>query len=156
MLYWEDFTVGRKMKFGAMEVTEEEVIEYATEFDPQSFHIDKEAASEHFFGGIIASGWHTAAMCMRMMVDGYLNNSATMGSPGVEQLRWKKPVRPGETLHVTAEITDRSLPKSKPELGFVKFSHVVCNQDGEVKMTMISSGMFLRKPSKISVQKTNQ
>jgi len=156
MLYWEDFTVGRKMEFGAMEVTEEDIIEYATEFDPQSFHIDKEAASEHFFGGIIASGWHTAAMCMRMMVDGYLNNSATMGSPGVEQLRWKKPVRPGETLHVTAEITDRSLPRSKLELGFVKFSHIVCNQDGEVKMTMISSGMFLRKPSKISVQETSQ
>ena len=146
MLYWEDFTVGKILEFGGYEVTEEEIIEYATDFDPQPFHVDRDAAAEHYFGGIIASGWHTGAMCMRMMVDGYLRDSASMGSPGIEQLRWKEPVRPGETLHVKAEVLDRSLPKSRPELGFVKFSHTVFNQEDKVKMTMISSGMFLRNP----------
>lgn len=146
MRYWEDFTVGMVMEFGGYEVTEEEVIEFATAFDPQPFHIDKDAAKEHFFGGIIASGWHTGSMCMKMMVDNYLIDSASMGSPGIEQLRWKQPVRPGEVLHVKAEVLDRSLPKSRPELGFVKFSHTVLNQKDEVKMTMISSGMFLRYP----------
>ena len=146
MRYWEDFTVGMTMEFGGYEVTEKEVIEFATAFDPQPFHIDKEAAKEHYFGGIIASGWHTGSMCMRMMVDNYLVDSASMGSPGIDQLRWKQPVRPGEVLHVVAEVLDRSLPKSRPELGFVKFSHTVLNKKGEVKMTMISSGMFLRNP----------
>lgn len=148
MRYWEDFTVGMVMEFGGYEVTEEEVIEFATAFDPQPFHIDKDAAKEHFFGGIIASGWHTGSMCMKMMVDNYLIDSASMGSPGIEQLRWKQPVRPGEVLHVKAEVLDRSLPKSRPELGFVKFSHTVLNQKDEVKMTMISSGMFLRDPAR--------
>ncbi|PHQ67586.1 MAG: acyl dehydratase, partial [Sneathiella sp.] len=115
ILHWEDFTVGQILEFGGREVTEDEIIEYARDFDPQPFHIDKDAAKDHFFGGIIASGWHTAALCMRMMVDGYLANSTSVGSPGVEQLRWKQPVRPGETLHVKAEVVDRSLPKSKPE-----------------------------------------
>lgn len=146
MRYWEDFTAGMVLEFGGYEVTEEEIIEFATEFDPQSFHIDKKAAKEHFFGGLIASGWHTGSMCMKMMVDNYLIDSASMGSPGIEQLRWKQPVRPGETLYVKAEVLDRSLPKSRPELGFIKFSHTVSNQKGEVKMTMISSGMFLRNP----------
>ena len=148
MKYWEDFNVGWTLEFGSYEVTEEEVIEFATAFDPQPFHIDTEAAKDHYFGGIIASGWHTGAMCMRMMVDGYIHDSASMGSPGIDQLRWKQPVRPGEILHVKAEVLDRSLPKSRPKLGFVKFSHTVFNQDNEVKLTMISNGMFMRKPSK--------
>jgi len=148
MRYWEDFTVGMVLEFGGYEATEKEIIEYATNFDPQPFHIDKKAAEDHYFGGIIASGWHTGAMCMRMMVDNYLSASSSVGSPGIEQLRWKQPVRPGETLHVKAEVLDRSLPKSRPELGFVKFSHIVFNQKDEVKMTMISSGMFLRDPVK--------
>jgi acyl dehydratase len=147
MRYWEDFTVGMTMEFGGYEVTEEEIMEFATAFDPQPFHIDREAAQDHFYGGIIASGWHTGSMCMRMMVDNYLVDSASMGSPGIDQLRWKQPVRPGEVLHVKAEVLDRSLPKSRPNLGFVKFSHTVLNQKDEVKMTMISSGMFLRNPN---------
>ena len=149
MRYWEDFTIGLVMEFGDYKTTEEEIIDFASEFDPQPFHVDREAAREHYFGGIIASGWHTGAMCMRMMVDHYLKDSASMGSPGIEQIRWKKPVRPGETLHVTAEVLDRSLPKSRPELGFVKLSHTVKNQDGEIKMTMVSSGMFLRDPARL-------
>jgi len=150
ILYWEDFTVGQVMEFRGREITEEEIIEYARDFDPQPFHIDPEAASKHYFGGIIASGWQTAAFCMKMMVDGYLAKSSSVGSPGVEQLRWKQPVRPGETLSIKAEVIDRSLPKSKPELGFVKFTHTVFNQDGDVKMTMLSSGMFLRRPSALA------
>ncbi|MCR9213839.1 MAG: MaoC family dehydratase [Proteobacteria bacterium] len=156
MKYWEDFEVGTQLEFGKKTVTEEEIIRYAEKFDPQPFHIDKEAAAEHYYRGIIASGWHTAAMCMRMMVDGYLLDAASNGSPGVEELRWKQPVRPGETLHVKAEVLDRSLPKSRPELGFVKFSHKVFNQDGDLKMTMVSSGMFSRRPSDIKTLEANQ
>ncbi len=156
MKYWEDFEVGTQFEFGKKTVTEEEIIRYARKFDPQPFHIDKEAAANHYYQGIIASGWHTAAMCMRMMVDGYLQDAASSGSPGVEQLRWKQPVRPGETLHVKAEVLDRSLPKSRPELGFVKFSHKVFNQDGDMKMSMVSSGMFSRRPSDIKTLEAGQ
>jgi acyl dehydratase len=147
-LYWEDFTIGHSFEFGDMEVTTEDVIEFATEFDPQSFHIDEEAAKNHYFGGLIASGWHTGSLCMRMMVDGYLYRTASAGSPGIEKLRWIEPVRPGEHLHVKAEVLDKSQPKSRPDLGFVKFSHTVLNQDDVVKMTMVSSGMFLYREIK--------
>lgn len=141
--YWEDFKVGDSWEFGNHEVSREEIIEFATDFDPQSFHIDEAAAKQHYFGGLIASGWQTASLCMRMMVDNYLLDSVSCGSPGVEELRWKQPVRPGEVLHVSLEVLDKSRPKSRPELGFVKFAHKMLNQKGEVKMTMISSGMFL-------------
>src|SRR5690606_33005107 len=91
-LYWEDFTVGRRFELGSHEVTREEVIEFAQRYDPQPFHIDEEAAGRSVFGGLIASGWHTASMVMRMMCDGYLLRSASLGSPGVDNLRWVKPV----------------------------------------------------------------
>lgn len=156
MLYWEDFTIGQTLEFGSYLVMEKETIEFAREFDPQPFHIDRVAAAEHYYGGIIASGWHTGAMCMRMMVDGYLHDSASVGSPGIETLRWKSPVRPGETLHVNAEVLDKSLPKSMPELGFIKFSHTVFNQLGEVKMTLVSSGMFLKDPARITTTEASE
>ncbi len=148
MRYWEDFTVGLVMEFGGYEATEEEIIEFAKAYDPQPFHIDKEAAKNHFFGGVIASGWHTASMCMRMLVDNFMGDSASMGSPGIDQLRWKNPVRPGDILHVKVEVLERSLPRSRPELGFVKFDHTLTNQAGEVKMTMISNVMFARDPAR--------
>lgn len=149
MRYWEDFTVGMTMEFGGYEVTEEEIIEFATDFDPQSFHVDREAAKEHYFGGIIASGWHTASMCMRMLVDNFMGDSASMGSPGIDQLRWKKPVRPGDILRVKVTVLESRPLSSRPELGLVKFDHSVTNQHGEEKMTMISTVMFRRDPARM-------
>ncbi len=145
--YWEDFPVGQISEFGQKKVTEEEVIEFATDFDPQLFHIDREAAKDHFFGGIIASGWHTGSMLMRMIVDEQISGSTSMGSPGVDQLRWKSPVRPGETLKARSEVVEATPSKRKPDRGIVKFAHTVFNQDDEIKMTMTSKIMFRRRPA---------
>lgn len=144
--YWEDFPVGLVSEFGQKKVCEDEVIEFATDFDPQLFHIDKAAAKDHFFGGIIASGWHTGSMLMRMIVDEQIANSTSMGSPGIDQLRWKSPVRPGEALKVRSEVTEAVPSKSKPDRGMVTFSYIVFNQDDEIKMTMTSKIMFGRRP----------
>ncbi|OUR78559.1 acyl dehydratase [Alphaproteobacteria bacterium 46_93_T64] len=140
--YWEDFKADQTEEFGHREVSEKEVIEFATEFDPQSFHIDPVAAKDHFFGGIIASGWHTGSMLMRMIVDEQISNSASMGSPGMDELRWISPVRPGETLHVRSEVLETNLHRKKTDRGFVKFRYTVLNQDDQTKMTMISSILF--------------
>lgn len=144
--YWEDFPVGKIEKFGNKHVSEQEVVEFATEFDPQPFHIDKKAAEKHFFGGLIASGWQTASFLMRMIVDEQIANSTSMGSPGVDQLRWKSPVRPGETLTALSEVLESIPSKSKPDRGFITFAHTVFNQDDEIKMTMTSKIMFKRRP----------
>ena len=140
--YWEYFTVGQIEEFGNREVSEEEVIEFATEFDPQSFHIDPVAAKDHSFGGIIASGWHTGSMLMRMIVDEQISNSTSMGSPGMDELRWISPVRPGETLKVKSEVLSSKLHPRKPDRGFVKFKYTVLNQNDQTKMTMTSSIIF--------------
>lgn len=140
--YFEDFKVGQIEEFGNRAVSEEEVIEFATEFDPQSFHVDKAAAKDHFFGGIIASGWHTGSMLMRMIVDFQISNSSSMGSPGMDELRWISPVRPGETLKVKSEVLFAAKHPRKSDRGFVKFSYTVFNQDDQTKMTMTSSILF--------------
>ena len=98
MKYLEDFPIGVRRELGSKLVDEDEVIRFAREFDPQPFHIDKAAAAASFYGGVIASGWHTCSMTMRILVDAYLNDTAAMGSPGIDELRWLKPVRPGDTL----------------------------------------------------------
>lgn len=148
-MFWEDFPVGRVDEFGNRLVSEAEIIEFASEFDPQSFHIDKEAAAEHFFGGIIASGWHTGSMLMRMLVDELLANSTSMGSPGVDELRWKAPVRPGDILSVRSEVLSATVHKYKADRGFTKFSYIVSNQNGDTKLTMASTILFLRKSEKV-------
>lgn len=147
-IYWEDFPVGRIDEFGHREVFEDEVVEFATEFDPQPFHIDKAAAEKHFFGGLIASGWHTGAMLMRMIVDHQLENSTSVGSPGVDELKWLQPVRPGEFLKVKSEVIGSTEHKYKKDRGFTKFRHIVLDQDNKEKMIMVSSIIFLRDPDK--------
>ena len=145
--YWEDFPVGHRMDFGAMPVTREAVIEFARQFDPQPFHLDDEAARGTLFGRLSASGWHTCAMAMRMMCDAYLLESASLGSPGIDQLRWLKPVFPGDTLHVHYEVIDARPMASKPEVGLVQSRWEVRNQDDEPVMTMEGWGMFRRRPA---------
>lgn len=144
--YFEDLEVGRTIEVGSRTVSEEEIIEFARQFDPQPFHIDKEAAADSMYGGIIASGWHTCSMMMRLMVEGYLRGSASLGSPGVDEVRWLKPVRGGDTLTVTSTIVEAQASTSKPDRGVVRTVWQATNQRGELVATIKGMGMFGRRP----------
>jgi len=143
--YWEDFEVGDTSSLGERTVDREEIIAFAKMYDPQPFHIDEEAGRQSMFGGLIASGWHTVAMVMRMSVDSYLRDSASLGSPGVDNVRWLKPVRPGDTIRTTRTVMETRPSKSRPELGSVKTRWEVFNQHGEMVMSMEGWGMFSRR-----------
>lgn len=140
---FERFEIGQVQEFGAYEVTKEEIIEFASKYDAQFFHLDEEAAKESLFGGLCASGWHTCAMTMAMMVENLDKNGRSLGSPGVDMLRWLKPVYPGEVLSVRMEVLELTPSKSKP-IGFVKSKVTVSNQDGVPVMEFISNGIFPR------------
>jgi acyl dehydratase len=143
--YWEDFTIGRVMKLGSTTVTREAVLAFAAQFDPQPFHLDDAAAEASLFKKLAASGWHTCAMTMRLMCDGYLNDSAGLGSPGVDNLRWLKPVYPGDTIGVEMTVMEARVMNSKPHIGLVLSRWRVSNQDGDDVMTMQGWGMFARR-----------
>ncbi len=140
--YWEDFVVGSAREFGAMPVTREAMLAFAREFDPQPFHIDDAAAAASIFGRLAASGWHTAAMAMRMMCDEYLLDAASLGSPGIENLRWLKPVYAGDTLRLRLEVLASRPMASRPGVGLVRNLWQVFNQDGAAVMSMEGWGMF--------------
>lgn len=144
--YWEDFREGEVRDFGEKHVSREEVVRFASEFDPQPFHLDDEAAQRSMFKGLAASGWHTAAMAMRMMCDGYLLRAASLGSPGIEHMKWRVPVRPGDTLRLRLTVLESRPLKSKPGVGLVKSRHEVLNQHGQVVMEMEGYGMFGMRP----------
>ncbi len=147
MLYFEDLEIGAKQCFGAYRVTREEVIDFASKYDPQPFHLDDEAAAQTYFGKISASGWHSCAMVMRMMVDNMENNrQAGLGSPGLDEIRWLKPVYPGDTLRVETELTEKTPSRSRPEMGSFKSLVTVFNQKDEPVMTMKSIGLIRRRP----------
>ena len=141
--YFEDYVPGSVHEFGSIAVEEAELINFARRFDPQPFHIDPEAAKQSIFGRLIASGWHTASLAMRLLVDHYISHVASLGSPGVDELRWLKPVRPGDTLSVRITLLEAQRSRSKPDQGFIRGSTEVLNQHGEVVMTMKSGG-FVR------------
>jgi len=143
--YWEDFVPGEVAEFGAYHVTKEEIIEFASEYDPQLMHTDEEAAKKTFMGGLCASGWHTCAMSMRMMCDHYLVESAGLGSPGLDDNKWRAPVRPGDILSMKRECLDRRVSQSHPEMGLTRLRHTVTNQHGEVKMILEGSLLFARR-----------
>jgi acyl dehydratase len=143
--YWEDFTPGLALKLGSTTVTREAVLEFASQFDPQPFHLDDAAAEGSLFKKLAASGWHTCAMMMRLMCDGYLNDSAGLGSPGVDNLRWLKPVYPGDTLTGEMEVMEARVMNSKPHVGLVLSHWRVRNQDGAEVLTMQGWGMFARR-----------
>ncbi len=145
--YWEDYEVGQKFPLGSVSFSEQEIIDFAREFDPQSFHVDREAAAESMFGGIIASGWQVAAKMMRLFVDNYVDQRTALGSPGVDELRWLKPVRPGDVLNGVVEIAAKAPSKSKPQIGVVHERWIVTNQRGEVVMTTRGINMVRRRPS---------
>ena len=144
-IYFEDFQVGQVYELGSHTVTEEKIISFATEFDPQPFHIDAGLAAETIYGGIIASGLHTASIFMRLLYDGLLCRSASMGSPGQDELRWVRPVRPGDTLSARGTVEELIPSKSKPDRGLVRTHYEVFNQAGDIVMTMRGLGMFGRR-----------
>jgi acyl dehydratase len=145
--YWEDFAVGDTSHVGPVTVTEAEIIEFATKYDPQPFHVDPEAAKQSMYGGLIASGWHTTALFMGMFVRGVLLDSASLGSPGVEEIRWTAPVRPGDTLTGRSVITDVKPSSKDSGRGTVFSTHEVYNQDGVLVLTLKSRGFFARRAS---------
>jgi acyl dehydratase len=134
LLHFEDFEVGQTHSFGRYEVTKEEIIEFATEFDPQPFHLYEEAGRRSLLGGLGASGWHTCAMTMRMLADGLVLKAANRGGAGADEARWMKPVRPGDVLRVEADVVETRVSKSLPDVGFVKLNCRVFNQREQVAM----------------------
>lgn len=143
MIHYEDIEVGRKQGFGRYEVTREEVIDYAAKYDPQPFHLSDEAAAATYFGRLSASGWHTCAMTMRMLVDNMSEvEQAGLGSPGIDTLRWIKPVYPGDVLRCETEIIEKRRSRSRPDMGLFKSRSRTINQDGDVVMEMISNGLI--------------
>lgn len=138
---------GDEIDLGSRQVTETEIIAFARDFDPQPFHIDPDAADASIFGGIIASGWHTCALTMRLLVDGFLSHATSMGSPGVEQIRWLRPVRPGDTLHARIRVLEKRPSQSKPDRGSIKSLTEVTNQAGDLVMTMESFVLMARSPA---------
>ena len=144
--YFEDFRPGQTVELGSRTVTEEEIVAFARQWDPQPFHTDPEAARDTVFGGLIASGWHTGAMWMRLYVDSLLGSSASQGSPGVEELRWLAPVRPGDTLSGRLEVLEAVPSQRRPDRGTVRIRAEMVNQDGVTVMSMTSRGHFGRRP----------
>ena len=143
--YFEDFEPGQVFELGSRRVTEAEIVEFAERWDPQPFHVDPSAAAESAFGGLIASGWHTGAMWMRMYVDSLLDGAASMGSPGIEELRWLAPVRPGDTLAGRLTVLETTPSERRPDRGTVRIRGDMVNQDGVTVMTMTSRGHFARR-----------
>jgi acyl dehydratase len=143
--FWEDFPVGQVREFGRHEVTREAVLAFARDFDPQPFHLDDAAAEASLFGRLAASGWHTCAMAMRMLCEGYLLESASLGSPGIEQLKWLKPVYPGDVLHVRVEVLEARPMASRPAVGLVRSRTTVLNQADDAVLSMEGVGMFRRR-----------
>jgi len=143
--YWEDFSVGSVREFGATLVTREAVLAFARDFDPQPFHLDDAAAEASLFGRLAASGWHTCAMAMRMLCDGYLLDSASLGSPGMDNIRWHAPVYPGDVLSARSTVLDARPMASRPGVGLVQAKSEVLNQHGVVVLSMQGWGMYRRR-----------
>ena len=143
MQYFEDIEIGRKQAFGHYDVTRDEVLEFAQKYDPQPFHLSDEAAAATHFGCISASGWHTSAMVMAMLVENLkANKQAGLGSPGLDELRWHKPVYPGDTLRCETEVIEKRRSKSRPEMGSFRSKMQIYNQDDVLVMSFISIGLI--------------
>jgi len=134
--YFEDYVPGSVYEYGTIAVTEDEVLEFAGKYDPQAIHIDAEAAAGGPFGGLIASGWHTASLMMRLMVDNFISKVAALASPGVDEVRWVRPVRPGDLLRIRITVLEARRSRSKPDRGLVRTLIEVLNQKGEIVMTL--------------------
>ena len=143
--YFEDFSVQWTAQYGPRRVTREEIIGFAAQYDPQPMHLDEEAARHTMLGGLAASGWHSCCIMMKMIADGLLLDTASMGAPGIDEVKWLKPVRPGDTLTVQGSVLDVRASQSKQDRGFVKFRWEVFNDRGECVMTLVCPQMILRR-----------
>jgi acyl dehydratase len=153
MIYFEDLEVGAETDFGSYDVTREEVLEFARKYDPQPFHLSDEEAAKTHFGRLAASGWHTAAMTMAVIARGVVERrQAGLGSPGIDELRWRKPVFPGDTLHVHGKIVEKTPSRSRPEMGSFRTHTTVTNQNGETVMTFQSIVLIRRRPGEANDQ----
>ena len=144
--FFEDFAVGQTFRSGTIEITAERIKSFAAEFDPQPFHLDEEAARQSLFGGLAASGWHTAAVTMRLLVDSDLKVAGGTIGAGGEELRWPRPVRPGDVLRIEAEVVEMRASRSRPELGIVKIRLTTLNQRGEPVQISNPVLMVRRRP----------
>ena len=144
-IYLDDLRPGQTFALGRRSVPRDEIVEFARAWDPQSFHLDEAAAKASIYGQLIASGWHTACIFMRMFADGLLHRTAAIGSPGIDELRWLQPVCAGDRLEAAVEILEVRPSRSRPDRGAARIRCVVRNQQGEV-LTMIATVMFLRRP----------
>jgi len=148
MIYFEDLEVGAETYFGSYDVTRDEVLEFARKYDPQPFHLSDEEAAKTHFGRLAASGWHTTAMTMAVLARYVVaHEQAGLGSPGIDELRWTKPVHPGDTLHVNGTIVEKTPSRSRPEMGSYRTRTTVTNQDGEQVMAFTSIVLIRRRPA---------
>jgi len=147
MIWWEDFKVGERSEMGRHTFGADEIVTFARQFDPQPFHTDPQAARESAFGGLIASGWHTCAVGMRLMVDQYIGRTVSLGSPGIEDIRWLRPVRAGDTLTYSRTVTASRASATRAAVGLVKHRWEAVNQSGETVLTMEGWGMYGRRPA---------
>jgi acyl dehydratase len=145
--YFEDLPAGTVLEFGGVEMTEEEIVGFARRYDPQPFHLDREAGKSSIFGGLCASGWNTTAVMMRMWVDNYLSPEASLGSPGIDELRWLRPVFPGDRLRCRLTVLESTPSRSRPYMGSVRQRGEVLNQKDEVVLTLIGTSFFRRRPT---------
>ena len=147
MIWWEDFKVGERSEMGRHTFGADEIVTFARQFDPQPFHTDPQAARESAFGGLIASGWHTCAVGMRLMVDQYIGRTVSLGSPGIEDIRWLRPVRAGDTLTYSRTVTASRASATRAGVGLVKHRSEAVNQSGETVLSMEGWGMYGRRPA---------
>ena len=146
-LYWEDFTPGQVSEYGAYEVIADEIKAFAAEFDPQPMHVDEEAARAGMMGGLCASGWHSCAIMMRIIADGFVLDTASMGATGCGEVKWLAPVRPGDTLRVRMHVVDKRASHSRPEMGFVNARLDMLNAGDVCVMTLTPHFMIERRPA---------
>jgi len=147
MQYFEDLEIGAETYFGSYDVTRDEILEFARKYDPQPFHLSDEEAAKTHFGRIAASGWHTCAMTMAVIARHVVDDEqAGLGSPGIDELRWRRPVYPGDTLHVRGTIVDKTPSRSKPHMGSFRTEMIVTNQDDQAVMTFTSIVLIRRRP----------
>jgi len=148
--YFEDYAPGTTYECGSVSIDEASIINFAQQYDPQPFHTDPVAAATGPFGGLIASGWHTAGLVMRLLVDNYLSAEASLGAPGLDELRWPRPVRPGDTLVVRATVVEARKSQSKPDRGIVRTLVEAVNQDGKTVMSCIPTNFLLVRPPDVT------
>lgn len=146
-LFWEDFEVGRVFQLGSHLITAEEILEFGRRFDPQPYHADEELARSSVFKGLIASGWHSASLWMRLYYDSVLSRAASLGSPGADDIAWLKPVRPGDVLSGSVEVISARPSASRPDRGLVQLRGEMVDQTGAVKMRLTAWGLFARRPT---------